>query len=404
MKTILIFAFFILMLLCLFKNKKVNLNSPLPFLWSTWSIVIILCYSKIFPEYGNISNLTLIYVVLFLILTSAAFKIGGRVLINNHIKSYSLHRLLISFNFLFGLVVLAYLCTIIIFGLPPAFTGESRSNYYLPNGGELIYLLIYPCFFLGLILLKRVNIKYVLPQLLILFVLVLTRGNKTAIFSLALMLFYLYGKKTKPINIVYFLLFLVVIFYLSTLMYTKNIQDKALLRNTKLLMTGFTLPMSLYFLYDPMAYFASNLFNLNSLVVLRLGFFGKGVISFKSLAQVFGILFSKLSDFTSNAKSVMDSSLPIPLFNTYSGLGTLYFDFGIIISIIIFILIAFSLGAIYSSKEKKGITLSNDFLGFLLFQTLAVSFFTFYLGDLEVITNLIVMYLIDLFARQTRNG
>lgn len=404
MKTISIFVILILMLLCFLKNKKVDLNSPLLFLWSTWSIIIILCYLNIFPEYGSINSLTLSYVVVFLILTSLAFKIGEKVLINNHTNSYSLHRLLISFNFLFVLVVLAYLLTILTLGLPPAFTGESRTDYYLPNGGELIYLLIYPCAFLGIFLVKRVKLRCVLPQLVIMFIIIITRGNKTTIFSIVLMLFYLYGRKMKAVNILYFLFFLVIIFYLSTLIYTKNIQDKVLLRNTKIMMTGFSLPMSLYFLYDPMIYFASNLFNLNSLVTLRLSFLGKGVISFKALSQLIGIPFSGLSDFSSNAKNIMDLSLPIPLFNTYSGLGTLYFDFGMIISIVIFIVIAFSLGIIYSSKDKENITISNNFLGFVLFQTIAVSFFTFYLGNLEVITNLIVMYLIDLFARQTRNG
>lgn len=395
-----VFFIFLIVLLLFFRKTKVNLSNPLVLFWGTWIITILICSLNIFSMYNKISIKTYFYVMMFLIAPTIGFFLGRRLLFTNKNTEYSMFKLIISFNVLFCLICCAYILTIIKLGLPPAISGGDRSSYYLSGGGELVYLLVYPCFFLGLFLLKKVNIIKIVPQLIILCGMILTRGNKMAVFSIVLMLFYLYGKRIKLYNIIFSLLFVLIIFYLSTFIYTKNISDKYLLQSTRIFLTGFTLPNNLYFLFDPMIYFGSNLYNLNNLINMNMGNLGYGLISFQSIAQIFGIFIPSINIQTQNLQNVLNSSLMLPLFNTYSGFGLLYFDFGFIFTIIIMFIIGLLAGELYMSRSTYQLSLEKNFFGFILYQTLALSFFTFYLGNSEVVTNLIVMLIVSLFARK----
>lgn len=394
------FLIILILLIIFFRKKKINLNNPLFFFWSTWIITILICLLNIFSAYNKLSLKTYLYLFLYLLVTTFGFILGKSLSFANVDIKYTPSKLVVSFNILFLLVCCAYILTIIKLGLPPAISGADRSTYYLGNGGELIYLLIYPCFFLGLILFREIPLIKILPQLIVLSIIVLSRGNKMTIFTIVLMIFYLYGRKIKLINIILFLIFVLVVFYFSTYIYTKNVTDKYLLQTTRVLLTGFTLPNNFYFLYDPLIYFSSNLYNLNNLINLDLSFIGHGLISFKSITQILGAFNPSVTEHYVELQNILNSSLTVPIFNTYSGLGLLYFDFGIILTLAIMLVIGILTGGIYKNKEKSNVSLTTNFFGFILYQTLALSFFTFYLGNLEVLTNLIIMFIISLIAKK----
>ena len=318
---------------------------------------------------------------------------------------YNYLRLFYSFNILFMVVIFAYVITIIKLGLPPLFSGSVRSQYYLSNGGELLYLLVYPCFFLGLFILynykKHPFNGYIYTQLLILLFVIFTRGNKMTIFAIILMFCFYWGKQISLAKLTTLLLLIIAIFLLVSVTYKKNIQNLSALKVARINITGFRLPSNYYFLYDPLIYMSSNIDNLNSLINTRLSGIGLGTLSFKGIYQIIAVFNPSITDLSRQTLINANASLTVPQFSTYSGLGLLYYDFGPLISLETFMLIGFTSGALYN---KNSMNLTLMFFSFILFQTLALSFFSFYLGNLEVITNIIFMIIIDLYARNAENN
>lgn len=387
----------------MFESESISLNltSPLPFLWGTWLIALIICFLDIFTAYPVPSNETVVFVCAFLIGSTVAYHYGIRLQPSQKNIRYTGKRLYRAFNILFTLVVLSYIVTIIRLGLPPLLVGGNRSNYYLSGGGELIYLLIYPCFFLGLFVLYRqssFNYQRVLSfQLIILFLIILTRGNKMAIFSVILMICFFWGHKVNWSFLIILLALVILIFALLSTIYKRNVSNLNNLKAAKIALTGFSLPDSCYFLYDPMIYLSSNVNNVDSLIQAHMSGLGFGAFSFKGICQLLGIINPEISGLPHQALVMANSTLTVPLFSTYSGLGELYFDFGPVIAIELMMILSFACGYFNESTRSN---LSQSFVAFLLYQTLTLSFFTFYLGNLEVITNIFVVLVIDKYARQ----
>lgn len=397
------FLFLFILLLILTKGRKFNFNNPLIFMWVTWLSAIVICFLNIFSSYNELSIKTIMYIFYFLILTSVGYLLGkksGYTNTNNVIVNYNKKRLLFSFNFLFFLVLISYAVTIIRLGLPPALTGGNRSTYYLNNGGEMLYLLIYPCFFLAFYLIKYFKVKYKLSvQLFILTLMLLSKANKMTIFSIIILWLIFFGKQIDSFRIILIIGFVFLIFYLSTFVYTKNISNVNELRLERISMTGFKLSPKLYFLYDPLIYLSSNIYNLNNLINIGSHPFGLGSQSFKGLMQIISTFVPSINVITNNGFLFMKSTLSIPLFNTFSALGSLYYDFGIFFSLIFSFFGGFITGKAYLNQNKNILIL---YIYYLLFQTLALSFFTFYFGNLEVITNIIVILIIDLACKESR--
>lgn len=397
------FICLIILLIILFflKGKVINLSNPLFLMWSTWILSIVICLLKIFSSYNNLSLKTLFFIATFLVFTSVGF-IFGKKRSNNYVivaREYSERKLLIAFNLLFLLVTAIFAATVIKLGLPPAISGGDRSTYYISGATEIIYLLIYPCFFIGFYLIKKFNCRYrICVQLIILTCFILLKGNKMSFFTILLMIFVLFGKKVNLFRVILILGCILLVFYLSTFIYTKNILDQNALKDARILLTGFSLSGNWYFLYDPLIYLASNLYNLNNLISSNLSGIGLGTVSFKGLFQVIGFLFPMVTTKMSIGLLEMNSTLSVPIFNTFSALGLLYYDFGEFFTLIIMFLIGFLAGKNYSATENYG-CISIMFIYLILFQTLVLSFFTFYLGNLEVITNIIVIIIIDLLCK-----
>lgn len=385
----------------IFKNKRIDLTSPILFMWVTWGIGLAACILNIFYLYAPISLTSYMYIFLFLFLVTIFFYFGCNI--KNSSKQsidYEPKKLLISFNLMFLAIVLIYIVTIVKLGLPPALSGGDRSNYYLSNGGELIYLLIYPAFFLGLFLIKKFNlIKPTIIQLIILFMILLSRGNKMGVFSVLIIFCILFLRKADITKILIIFGCILLVFWASTYMYTKNISDLSALKFQKIASTGFSLPDKYYSLYDPLIYIASNIYNFNGLVNNGLGGIGLGSTSFKGIAQLISSIFPNISLKMNDNLQLMSSTLGAQMYNTFSGLGLLYFDYGILISLILFSVIAFVTGVLYKRVQSNN-SLSEMFFYYVLYQTLALSFFTVYLGNLEVLSNMCAIILIDYISRR----
>lgn len=401
---IIIFAFIFLLFVLAMARVKFNLANPLSLLWGTWIISIGICLANIFTVYPKLSTQSLVFMFSFLVITSLSFTVGKSLPVNFTPISYNYIRLVHSFNMLFITVILSYIITIIKLGLPPLLSGSQRSQYYLSGGGELFYLLIYPCYFLGLFILynyEKYHLNnYILLQLLILLLVIFTRGNKMTIFAVMLMFCFYWGRRVSLAKISIMLMVVIAIFLIISITYKKNVQNLSALKLARINVTGFSLPSNYYFLYDPLIYMSSNVDNLNSLMNAKFAGLGIGTLSFKGIYQLFALFNPVISEFPKQILINANASLTVPQFSTYSGLGLLYYDFGPIISLEIFMLIGFFSGLFY---ERESIDLTILFFSFILFQTLALSFFTFYLGNLEVITNIIFIFFLDMYSRSDEN-
>lgn len=390
----LLFAFF-------FRKHTINLSKPYFLLWCTWGVGIGVCLLNIFKAYPAINYITYTFVIINLITISICFHFGQKsTKINFQSTRYDINRLKLSLNILFCLVSLAYIVTILKLGLPPLFSGSDRSTYYLSGGGELVYLLVYPAFFISLILIKKDRLTWPLfIKILILSFFLISKSNKMSIFSILLMVCVIFGKRMNISKIFIGLAIIFIIFGISSYVYTKSYSNQQALKTARIALTGFSLPIKYYYLYDPLIYISSNIYNLNSLVINHMSSQGYGIESFPGIAQLVAVLFPQVSEASNTALLSMDSVLPISLFNTFSGLGLLYYDFGNFFSTFIMGCVSFACGCLYV-KTAHSESIFTMFLYYLLYQTIVLSFFTFYLGNMEVITNLLVIIMIDLFCRQ----
>ncbi|MGY5210856.1 hypothetical protein ACXGSF_00420 [Limosilactobacillus mucosae] len=400
MNSIMIFGIVLICCVMLWARISFDLSNPLFFLWSTWIISFVICVGNIFQAYSKLSLKTIMFIFICLLMVTIGFHLGKRVKITCKLKKYNTKVLVNSFNILTILVIGAFLATIYIKGLPPVLSSENiqRSDYYLNNGGELVYLLMYPANYLGIYLLKIVNKRKIVPQLLILWIIAILRGNKMTIFAIILIWLFLYGKKVYLEKILLLLGIIIVIFYVASYIYTKNISNLSVFKIERMNVVGFSLATSFYFLFDLMVYLSTNIFNLNGLIMMNLGGIGLGTQSFKGVSQVFSAFVPKISEYSNNISNVMSQTLQVSSFNTYSALGLLYVDFGILLSIVIMFIIGAISGTLFSYHREFNSNIGVNFIGFCFYQTLALSFFSFYIGNLEVISNIIVMLVINYLA------
>lgn len=387
-------------------KRSFDLTNPLFFLWTTWLAALLICLGNVFTAYPPLSTRVLALIGAYLGVVTIANLLGRYLHLVPTPVSYHRASLQRAFNLLVTLVVLADGVTILRLGLPPLFSGVSRATYYLSGGGELVYLLIYPAFFLAFFMLQQgmVPLRAEWPQLTLLGAIVITRANKMTIFAILLMAVYFFGRRVRVNRLLVMGGVVIGIFLLVAVTYKKNVADLAALKQARIAVAGFSLPEQWYFLYDPFIYLSSNLNNLNSEVVNHLRAIGQGSLTFKGLWQGLAPLYPPLTADNTRTLATINSSLDVPSFSTYSGLGILYYDFGPWLSLEIMAVIGFVAGFLKTAATSPQANLTTSFTNFLLFQTLALSFFTFYLGNLEVVTNLFVIWLIDHATRKGAGG
>lgn len=379
---------------------SINLSNPLFLLWATWLASLAICAANIFTAYSPLSITTVLAILTFLICISFGYWYGYQFHIDKIQIHYSGMRLYEAFNVLFWLVVAVYVLTIYKLGLPPIFSGVQRSTYYLSGGGELIYLLIFPCFYLGIFivyhhLLPQLNF-WIIAQLLVMALMIMMKSNKMTIFTIMLMLCFFFGRHVNWTLIIIMVAAVVFVFSFASITYTKNITNLTSFEQQRYALTGFSLPEYLNFLYDPFIYLSSNLYNVNTLLQSNLSGTGLGSLSFHGIIQIIGAFDPSFNQLNDQARHLINMSATIPNFSTYSALGELFYDFGMPVALEISTIIGFFSGLFINEKHN---ILINDFLAFILYQTIVLSFFTIYLGNLEVITNLVVMLAVDKFGR-----
>lgn len=398
---IIFFTMILLIISAIFK-PKINFDNAITILFGTWGIALLTCFSNVFTSYNDLNISTVIFVLLTLIMITVSYFIGSRSLISDKHYHYDFSKVIKAFNLLTIVVVISFILTIVLLGLPATLGGEiARSAYYLPNGGEVFYLMIFPTYFLGLIYCKyNGNWHNVLFQLFILSAIIILKGNKMGLFSIVLMYLYLFGRKFNLFKVICLILGIIFAFYMASFIYTQKVLNIDALKIAKMNLSGFSLGDKLYFLYDPLIYLATNLNNLNSLVTSNLGGIGLGTISFTGISQILALPFPEIEVFSNFASSSMARVIQIPDYNTFSAIGLLYTDFGMFITVSVMSIISFFSGREHKRFKNGTSSLSLSFFGFILFQTIALSFFTFYFGNLEVITNILMMFVISIYVRK----
>ncbi|WP_137598038.1 O-antigen polymerase [Paucilactobacillus kaifaensis] len=401
----LVFMLALLLIIAVVLHWKINLTNPMVIFLGTWILVFIIVYENIFANFYHLSLKTVLFVLISIFFVVFFFRIGKKLGITMKIVYYNLNRLAISANILGCIVIFAFIITWIKLG-PPPLLGSSidRANYYV-SGIELLYQMLYVALFLNLFLWKKgYSSGLVINWILIFSVFTALRGNKTGIFLIILMFLYFFGKKVDVFKIVLLFLGIISVFYFVSFIYLNSVANENLLKDLKMSMTGYQLPTQLYVLYDPLIYMVNNIYNLNGLINQNLGGIGLGSISFPGITQIFDILFNHISIFKDSVSSQMTGTLQFLSINTFSGLGKLYVDFGLFLSEAFMCVIGFVSGVYFYNLmyASHDISIIHYYMGLILYETLSLSFFTFYMGNIEVFINLIVLFIIHLFSVKGR--
>lgn len=397
----LIFILALLLITAVLLHWKVNLTNPMVIFLGTWLIVFIIVYENVFVNFYYLSIKTILFVLVTALCVLIFFQIGKKSRITIKATNYNFNKLAISSNIIGCIVVFAFVITWIKLG-PPPLLGSSldRASYYV-SGIELLYQMLYAALFLNLFLWKKGHgSNLVITWILIFSVFTVLRGNKTGIFLIVLMFLYFFEKKVDIFKILLLVFGIIVVFYFVSFIYLNSVTNEDLLKNLKMAMTGYRLPTQLYILYDPLIYLVNNVYNLNGLINQSMGGIGFGTISFPGITKVLGVLFGHVSMFRNDVSSQMTNTLQFLSINTFSGLGKLYVDFGLILSEVVMCIIGFISGVYFYNftYSYHDIGIIHYYIGLTLYETLALSFFTFYMGNIEVLVNFIVILIIHLFS------
>lgn len=316
-----------------------------------------------------------------------------------HHVYYDIKKLKTAANLILFFVSLSFLYTVFKLGLPQTLGGSVLRDKYYISGVETIYLSIYVAIFLySYILYKTKKIKYVLPNFLIIFILIILKGNKFAFFILVLTFLFFFGKKVKLTTMLLLGIGIIGLFVLASSLYLNSTNEYDL-RSIQMYQLGYKLPFQLAFLIDPLVYFSSNIVNLDSLVNSGFSNWGYGIFSFKILWQNFSFIFTNSEGHVQSIVYWIQNILPFPWLNTYSAFGSLFVDFGVLVSIILFSILSFCSGMLDKIRTKKNLSIITLFICLLFYQLLALSFFTFYFTGKEIITNIFVITMVHFFSR-----
>lgn len=395
---VIITLFCLIFALLVIRKVQFDLTKSIVLFIATWSVSLLIYKSGLFLNYPKIAQITWYFIGLTIVTTTALYLFGFQIKWNTSAISYDLKKVQKSSDIILILVVCSFLFTVYKLGLPPTLGGAViRSEYYL-SGIETVYLLIYVSIFLyAYIIQKTGSIKSVSIQLLIIIILIVLKGNKFAFFVFMLTLLFFFGRKIKVARIFLILLGIVVVFVLASTIYISS-ENEYLLRSTQISQLGFSLPYNFAFLIDPLVYFSSNIANLNAIINSNFSEWNYGSFSFKIIWQNLSFLVPSAENEVLNTTNWINSVLPFPWLNTYSALGSLFVDFGIVLSIIVFGILGFFSGIFDKIRIQKNPSLPVLFLGLSFYQFFSLSFFTFYFTNKEIITNVIVVVIVHLYA------
>ncbi|WP_172643357.1 O-antigen polymerase [Lactiplantibacillus fabifermentans] len=389
-------------LLFLFWKKQINLLNPIVLYCVIWGGMVAL---YVLPIFTNFPELTLKSWVLILG-AGISFVLGalfGMASFRNKISKksilYSYSTLETFLLFLLLIIVSAYILTILKLGIPPLLGGSlARVNYYV-SYIEPAYLLIFPFWFGCLFLIKqKYHVRFNIILIFFSLILTLTKGNKfPLIFLIGLIIYFTsINKNLKVKYLVYTLVVVVGVFVLSSLFITKSTSAVVQIQNTLL---GVSIPSYLHFIIDPILYLTNNLMNVNN-------FWNADVHHSFGIQQFSGIvhdagLNSLIAKVISDNNQIWSGSLQYSWLTTGTYLKTLYLDFGTIGVLVVPFIYGVVCGAIYNQLSNGGMNLSltSLYVGYLLFLSLLLSFFTNYFSENGVLYNLLAVMLMDQVSR-----
>lgn len=382
------------------RNKPITVANPSTLYLLIWISAIVLYNLGFFTAFPPLSFKTWIV----LIASCTGFIIGSfvfqKIKFYNFSYSYDLHKLFKLNCFVFVIVLMSFFITWIVLGPPPMLGGTvNRSDYYI-GFIEIFYLMLYPCMFICVYLLQRkYKVKFNFMILIALFLLVFIKGNKFQIITCLLIVIYFLAlnRNFKVKHLLSSIIIVILVFSLTSILYLKGTNG---LLNYKITETGYVLTNTYTGFLDPLLYITNNILNINNFINSNISVHSYGVFLFSGVFHDFGIS-NFFQNITDQQLQMFNDTLQFPWLNTGTYLLNIFFDFGYL-GIIIMPMIYGSLsGYLYNkithNSGKNSIV--NLYLYLLLFISIALSFFTSYLSNNEVMTNLIVIMLISRFSR-----
>lgn len=399
---ILIIGVCLLLMNTKFSLTRFDLTKGITIFILTWMISLIIYEAGVFTNYPVITYKTWIYLILTIFGATLMYHLAGKINFSYTGSNYDIGKLKLSANIILVFVILSFLYTIIKLGLPPTLGGGVLRDQYYISGVETVYLSIYIAMFLySYILSKTHSFKGIWIQYIIIFLLVVLKGNKFAFFVFLLTFLFFFAKKVKISQMLTLLVGILGVFILASTLYL-NESNEFTLRTAQIYELGYRLPINFAFLIDPFVYFSSNIVNLNTIVNSDFSNWSYGIFSFKIIRQDFAFLFPNTQVTADALNNWIRSILPFPWLNTYSAFGGLYLDFGLVIASILFSVFSFFAGLFDKVRSVGGSSLITLYISFLFYQLLALSFFTFFFSNKEIITNLLIIILVHNFSKNKK--
>ncbi len=400
-KSLQIIVFFlVVLLLLLYRNKRIKLANPIWLYLIIWCGTLVLYKLNIFLAFPQLSS-TFYFVFITSILS---FCIGSsfarpKISIQKEIPRIDIRKLFMINSSLLFIIYISFIVMVLKLGLPPSLGGTiSRADYYLSGYGN-IYLLIYVFLFFSVYQIsQRFRIKRNIFSIVLAFVTILLMGNKFPIFYFIWLVLYflMLNSKLKLKHILYTFVLILLLFIIAASLYQPN----DLLHYYRKAQTGAILKGAYEYLYDPLLYLLCNFMNLNNWLVVpnfRLGF---GVNSFGGIIHTLQIPHAFL-----NMKSTTDylwkENLQISWLTTGTYLKDIYSDFGIIGILVCPLIYGYISQYLHRKVKylKNNSSLLSIYLDFLLTFSILTSFFTNYLGNNMILINgLVAIIMIKLIT------
>lgn len=388
-----------ILILYLFRDKKIKVTEP-SYLYSIIWFSIIFIY--LIDIIGILSPLNPVFYWVFAttyVIFIFGCSIGKKVKRDKNKYFYSKSRLYLSYKILFVLIFISFVLTVQKLGLPPLLSGVNRQDYYV-GYLEIIYLSIYVFWFIGFFLIKeKYKPKRVILLILATLLIVILRGNKFPIIYLICLSIYskTREKEVRLKQIMAYIFLILVIFIGAMTLYVENFQ---LHIPYKVGLVDFKLSPSLWFLIDPLLYLTSNFMNLSNFLVSE-SFthdFGLQITrGLLSLARIDGLF----EDTYKLSEELWKQSLVYPWLTTGTYLKEVYMDFGHVgLLLFPFFFGAFS-GNYYKITNVTSFkpSIVQSYISFILFYSICISFFSFYFNNIELFTNLILIYIIHHYSK-----
>ncbi|MCZ2491590.1 O-antigen polymerase [Dellaglioa carnosa] len=387
--------------LLIVRNNKINIANPLFVYSSIWGVMALTVFFHVFSKFTKINNEFIIMMgisYLMFLIGSMMFK---KIKMKPKKNIYNFNKMYLSGIILFVIIMISFIITWYIIGPPPLLGGNvNRVDYYI-GAVEMFFLFIFPLWYVCLFQISN-GFKVKQNMILVFFslMIVILKGNKfpIIIFLLYVAFFIQIYKKIKVKHILIGVTSVLLVFYLSSSLYGANSQ----LMGYKANITGFTFQKGSYILLDPLLYLSNNIYNLNRFLQSGFHQYTMGFSGLEGIMKVLHIDSISL-DSVMNGEQYWKANLQYSWLTTGTYLKSAYIDFGILGLFAIPFLLG-SISTVYYTEVKnnndaKNNNLTRLFIYINLFVFLCLSFFTNYFSKTEIVPNIIIIFIIDMYSK-----